>query len=227
MKTSEMVALVDSLELTAESQKQDVLNIMASLGTGSVTRDEIGVLIPDDTRTPLPTVQGQPVQAGVIGATTNESGIRTIRSVRSTVNAARRNILWAQTRADQYRVEIHKKYSIALACLIFMMIGAPLGLAIRKGGLGTSAAMAVTIFLFHWVSLANGEKLADRGFLEPWVGMWIADIITGAIAIYLTFFVWKDLRAIPSLSLPRLWPLRARNDSSEGQLLTDNKKDPA
>ena len=72
----------------------------------------------------------------------------------------------------------------------------------RKGGLGTAAALAVGIFLFHWVSLANGEKLADRGLLEPWVGMWLADIVTGLIALWLTFVVWRDLRTIPLPSWP-------------------------
>ncbi|MBT3449082.1 MAG: YjgP/YjgQ family permease [Bacteroidetes Order II. Incertae sedis bacterium] len=200
MKTSEMKALVDSLELTATDQSARIKLIMASLGTGSVTRDEVGTLIPDETRPVLLSrVEGSGTS---VVAQSGDTSIKTIRNVRVKIDSARRSILWAQGRADRYRVEIHKKYSIALACLIFMMIGAPLGLSVRRGGLGTSAALAVAIFLFHWVSLANGEKLADRGLMEPWFGMWIADIITGGIAIYLTFFVWKDLRAIPDFSIP-------------------------
>jgi lipopolysaccharide export system permease protein len=75
--------------------------------------------------------------------------------------------------------------------------------------------LAVGIFLFHWVSLANGEKLADRGLLEPWVGMWLADIVTGLIALWLTFVVWRDLRSIPLPSLPSwLKPGRREDPSS-------------
>ena len=200
MKTDEMKVLVDSLEQSASTQADRLASMMATLGTGSVTRDEVGTLIPDDTRSRLPAL-GTGVGKSVV-TPGGDAAIKAIRSARVKIDSARRSILWAQGRADRYRVEIHKKYSIALACLIFMMIGAPLGLSVRRGGLGTSAALAVAIFLFHWVSLANGEKLADRGLMEPWVGMWIADIITGGIAIYLTFFVWKDLRAIPDFSFP-------------------------
>jgi len=198
MKSREMQALVDSLELTATNQKDQIQSLLAVLGTGSVSLAELGVVIQDQAR--INSTLAAPSVGGLVSTASDNLALKTIRSVRTKVDNARRSIVWAQNRADKYRVEIHKKYSLALACLIFMMIGAPLGLFIRRGGLGTAAVLAVAIFLFHWVSLANGEKLADRGLLEPWVGMWIADIVTGTIALYLTFFVWRDLRSIPQFS---------------------------
>jgi lipopolysaccharide export system permease protein len=195
MKSREMKALVDSLEDGAREQKELITALMSGLGTGAVSRAELGVVVRDQTRIPIPA--GTTLDGGLVSVAANDSNAKTIRSVRSKLENARRSIIWSESRADRYRVEIHKKYSLALACLIFMMIGAPLGLFIRRGSLGTAAVLAVAIFLFHWVSLANGEKLADRGLLEPWLGMWIADIVTGVIAIYLTFFVWRDLHSIP------------------------------
>lgn len=200
MKSREMIDLVDSLDATVATQQRHLSDIIALLGTGAVTRDEVGTLIREEARFAL----AQNAAGGSV-ALSDDATIRTIRALRMKVNSARAEIQWAAERADRYRVEIHKKYSIALACLIFMMIGAPLGLFVRKGGLGTSATLAVAIFLFHWVSLANGEKLADRGFIEPWLGMWLADIVTGGIAIWLTFVVWKDLRSIPSYSFTLPW----------------------
>jgi lipopolysaccharide export system permease protein len=76
-----------------------------------------------------------------------------------------------------------------------------------------AATLAVAIFLFHWVSLANGEKLADRNIIEPWLGMWLADIVTGLVAIWLTFVVWRDLGSIPSPSFP--WSRANRTPNSE------------
>lgn len=201
MKSDEMTALVDSLELSAEGQRVQLRSLMALLGTGAVSRNEMGVIIRDDVRSSFPDISGASASnGGLVGVETTQLATKTMRGVQVQVAVAQRSILWAHSKADRYRVEIHKKYSLALACLIFMMVGAPLGLFIRRGGLGTSAALAVAIFLFHWVSLANGEKLSDRGYLEPWIGMWIADIITGLIALYLTFFVWRDLNSIPSIS---------------------------
>ena len=197
MKSSEMIALVDSLEASVTRNQEKLRALTRTLGTGAVSREEIGVLIQDEARlAALETEDERLTQK------TSDNAIKSMRAVRMKVNGAKSDIVWASDRADRYRVEIHKKYSIAIACLIFMMIGAPLGLYIRKGGLGTAAALAVAIFMFHWVSLANGEKLADRGFLEPWLGMWLADIVTGVLAIWLTFFVWRDIKAIPQFSWP-------------------------
>ena len=80
-----------------------------------------------------------------------------------------------------------------------MLIGAPLGLSIRRGGLGTVGALALGIFLFYWITLVQGEKLADRNYLDPWIGMWIANIIMSIIGLWLILYVSLDLRATPPL----------------------------
>ena len=218
MASSEMIALVDSLEMTVERSRQILLGLLEDVGTGALTHREVGFPVLDEARLAQSASEGSPLAGSASGAFArspsgqdvrsnlprdrNELIVRSVRSARARADGARKDMVWASERADRYRVEIHKKYSIAIACLIFMMIGAPIGLYVRKGGLGTAAALAVGIFLFHWVSLANGEKLADRGLLEPWLGMWIADIVTGLIALWLTFVVWKDLRTIPAPTLP-------------------------
>jgi lipopolysaccharide export system permease protein len=107
-------------------------------------------------------------------------------------------------------VEIHKKYSIALACLIFVLIGAPLGLSIRRGGLGRAGALAIAVFLFYWVTLVQGEKLADRGFLTPWVGMWAANIAMTILGLWLMVYVSLDLRATSPLRTRLLQRFRSR-----------------
>ena len=56
-------------------------------------------------------------------------------------------------------------------------------------------ATALGIFLFYWVTLVQGEKLADRDKLEPWVGMWGANIVMLVIAALLILYVLLDLRA--------------------------------
>jgi len=210
MASREMIGLVDSLEMTIERSRGILQGLTDELGTGRLTHREIGFSVPDEARsaaerpsTPLSTLSMfSREQTTEATSERHEAVLRSIRGARARAEAARKDILWAHDRADRYRVEIHKKYSIAVACLIFMMIGAPLGLFARRRGLATAAALAVGIFLFHWVSLANGEKLADRGLLEPWLGMWIADIVTGLMAIWLTIVVWRDMTALPTPSLP-------------------------
>ncbi len=120
------------------------------------------------------------------------------RAGRSVVESARHVIQRSAQRADQLRVEIHKKNSLALACLVFMLIGAPIGLGMRRGGLHIAALVAIGIFLFYWVTLVNGEKLADRGLLTPWVGMWAANLVGGIAGIWLTVRIALDRRATPT-----------------------------
>ena len=75
------------------------------------------------------------------------------RALQSELENEARDIEWERKRLRSYQVEIHKKFSIALACLIFMIIGAPLGLALRRGGLGIIGAVALGIFMFYWITL--------------------------------------------------------------------------
>lgn len=88
---------------------------------------------------------------------------------------------------DVYNVEIYKKYSIPFACIIFVLIGAPLGYKVKRGGFGIAAGLSLLFFLLYWVSLIGGEKLADRDILSPFWGMWLVNIILGIFGLYLMF----------------------------------------
>jgi lipopolysaccharide export system permease protein len=88
---------------------------------------------------------------------------------------------------DVYDVEIYKKYSIPFACIIFILIGAPLGYKVKRGGFGIAAGLSLLFFLLYWVSLIGGEKLADRDIVSPFWGMWLVNIILGIFGLYLMF----------------------------------------
>ena len=87
----------------------------------------------------------------------------------------------------EYSVEIYKKYAIPFACVVFILVGAPLGIMARRGTFGVAASLSLGFFLLYWACLIGGEKLADRGFIQPWFGMWSANIIIGLMGLYLTF----------------------------------------
>ena len=89
--------------------------------------------------------------------------------------------------ARKFEVEIHKKYAIPFACIVFVLIGAPLGIMARRGTFGAGASLSLGFFLLYWTCLIQGERLADRGILEPWLAMWIANIVLGVLGAYLTY----------------------------------------
>ncbi|NUQ81231.1 MAG: YjgP/YjgQ family permease [Bacteroidetes bacterium] len=86
---------------------------------------------------------------------------------------------------NNYLVEIHKKYSLPLACLVFVFVGVPLGIQAKRGGVGAGAGLSLAFFLIYWIFLLGGEKLADRGVVPPVVAMWSANVITLLIGIWL------------------------------------------
>ncbi|MDQ1265997.1 MAG: lipopolysaccharide export system permease protein, partial [Bacteroidota bacterium] len=92
-----------------------------------------------------------------------------------------------QKQIDTYEVEIYKKYSIPFACMIFALIGAPLGYRVKRGGFGIASGFSLLFFLIYWASLIGGEKLADRDLVSPFLGMWIVNIILGIFGLYLMF----------------------------------------
>lgn len=83
------------------------------------------------------------------------------------------------------KVEIHKKYSIPFACLVFVLIGAPLGIMARSGGLAVGGGLSIGFFLLYYASLIGGEELADRQYITPFLAMWLANIVVGMGGIYL------------------------------------------
>ncbi len=88
---------------------------------------------------------------------------------------------------DIYDVEVYKKYSIPFACVVFTLIGAPLGYRVRRGGFGIAAGLSLAFFLLYWIALIGGEKLADRALFSPFLGMWIVNIVLGLFGLYLMF----------------------------------------
>lgn len=95
-------------------------------------------------------------------------------------------------RAWQYEVEIQKKYAIPFACFVFILIGVPLGIRTKGGNFGISAAISLAVYIVYWVCLITGEKLSDRGVLNPYLSIWMGNIVIGSIGIVL--FLNQDTR---------------------------------
>ena len=95
-------------------------------------------------------------------------------------------------RKAQYQVEIHKKYSTGFACFVFILIGAPLGIMARKGGIGTGILYSLAFFVIYWICLIGGENMADRLLISPVLAMWMSNIIIGVFGIVITVAMVRD-----------------------------------
>ena len=101
---------------------------------------------------------------------------------------------------NKYYVEIHKKFSIPFACILFVLLGAPLGVMAKRGGFAVSTTLSFGFFLLYYVMLIGGEELADRNQVEAWVGMWAPNAVLFVIALYLTLHTVRERAPIPLLS---------------------------
>jgi len=92
-----------------------------------------------------------------------------------------------QTRAEAngYDVEIHKKFALAAACVVFVLLGAPLALRFPRGGVGMVLGVSIGVFAAYYSFLIAGQELAQRGTVPPWLAMWGANLLFGGVG---TFF---------------------------------------
>jgi len=88
---------------------------------------------------------------------------------------------------NKYLVEIHKKFTLAVACILFTLVGAPLGILVRKGGITIASALSITFFLIYYILLIWGEQLADRALLDPAIGSWMPNIVLFIVGLIILF----------------------------------------
>ena len=88
-------------------------------------------------------------------------------------------------------VEFHKKFAIPVACLVFVLIGGPIAVRYREGGVALVVAVSLIVFCAYYVSLVAGEGLADRLIISPYVAMWSPDVLFGGIGLW---FVWRGVK---------------------------------
>ncbi|MCB5230333.1 MAG: LptF/LptG family permease [Candidatus Cloacimonas sp.] len=100
----------------------------------------------------------------------------------------------------ELQVEIHKKYAIAFACLVFVFIGIPIGMMIKSSGVGVAFTTSALIFVFYYACLVGGEQLGDKGIISPWLSMWAPNILFASIGLWLVISSTSDMK---TLSLDR------------------------
>ncbi|GAA6530213.1 MAG: LptF/LptG family permease [Prevotella sp.] len=91
-----------------------------------------------------------------------------------------------------HEIESINKFTLALTCLIFFFIGAPLGAIIRKGGLGVPVIVSVFVFIFYYILDNTGYRMARQGIWSVWFGKALAPAVLIPIAIFVTYKANND-----------------------------------
>jgi len=127
------------------------------------------------------------IRSGIINTAVSNArnNVRVIQQGEDMLVSTRRNL-------NRFGIEWHKKYTFAIACLVFLFIGAPLGAIIRKGGLGMPLVISVILFIFYWIITTTGEKFSRESVNSIWQGVWFSTFIFLPAGIFLTYKAAND-----------------------------------
>jgi len=138
--------------------------------------------------TPQPHAAGVPPSAGLVadGEPMSPSSLAVI------VEGTKIQFGNAANVVDGHSVEIEKKFAIAVACFIFVLLGAPIALRFPRGGVGMTIGVSLAVFGLYYIGLIVGETMADRDYVTPFWGMWAANCILGVIGLVLTVRLGRE-----------------------------------
>jgi lipopolysaccharide export system permease protein len=103
----------------------------------------------------------------------------------STVEATRSEVDNGTRSVNLYDNQIHKMFAIAVACVIFVFLGAPIALRFPRGGVGMVLGVSLGVFALYYIGLIAGEPLAQRGTVSPFLAMWTSNIVFGIVGLFL------------------------------------------
>lgn len=115
-----------------------------------------------------------------------------IRSSKSYVYNTQRELKYKNKKLKKTHIEWHRKFSLAFACVILFLIGAPLGAIIRKGGMGMPVLVSIIFFLVYHISSITGEKSALQGVITITQGMWLSSFILTPLGIIFSYKAAND-----------------------------------
>lgn len=162
-----------------------------------------------------------PLSRPAAGAGANGSGARDdlTRRVAFELQSLSSRYEALTTQMNEYDVEYHKKFSIPFACIVFILVGAPISVRYPRGGVGMVIAVSLTVFTIYYMGLIGGESLGDEGLASPGWAMWAPNVLFLLLALWGLARIsreaataagggWEDLfqslRAVPMLPVRAL-----------------------
>ncbi len=137
----------------------------------------------DSVLNSLPPAQAAQLIGQAIGISREHQNMNEFKSL--TMDEEKRSI-------RRHEIELIKKYTLSVACIIFFFIGAPLGAIIRKGGLGTPLVVSIFLFLIYYIFDNTGYKLARDGRWPVEAGIWLSTMVLAPLGAYVTWKAMND-----------------------------------
>ena len=137
----------------------------------------------DSVLNSMPPAQAAQLIGQAIGISREHQNVNEFKSL--TIEEEKKSI-------RRHEIELIKKYTLSVACIIFFFIGAPLGAIIRKGGLGTPLVVSIFLFLVYYIFDNTGYKLARDGRWPVEAGIWLSTMVLAPLGAYVTWKAMND-----------------------------------
>jgi lipopolysaccharide export system permease protein len=180
MSAKDLISERDSMVTQYRMAAHDRALRLAAIG---VPRGDLGMLTPERepflkrVRTVFAGWSGRPDELELLAASRTE--------LRPEIELWRRERDGYRRRIAGLAVEVHKKFSLPAACIVFVLLGTPIGMRVRRAGPAV-AFVSVAFFLFYYLCLIGGEELANRLLIAPWLAMWLPNIVLGTWGVIWT-----------------------------------------
>ena len=129
--------------------------------------------------------------------------IEDTRKSKDTVKRQTEELMSRQKNFNRHKIEWHRKFFLAVVCLVLFFIGAPLGAIIRKGGIGFPTLIALSLFILYHLLTMTGERMAKKQLIEPWIGMWMSTVVLFPLSIWITVKAMRETAITQRTDGPR------------------------
>lgn len=121
-----------------------------------------------------------------------QGALTSLQSMTSYVDMQMSDLSMKNYHLQKFKVELHKKFMLSFACIIFLLIGGSMGAIVRKGGLGMPIIISASFYMIFHILNMIGDKLAYNAVVSPGVGAWLPTIVLFPVALWLTYEATND-----------------------------------
>ena len=130
-----------------------------------------------------------------------KEALRNVTSIKNTYDINDKILHQLDKDLNKHKIYWWEKITLSLGCLVFLIIGAPLGSIVRKGGLGYPIIISVATFILYYIFETSGSKMASEGVWKIWFGSWLSTIILLPLGIFFTYQANKDSGILKNSSI--------------------------
>jgi lipopolysaccharide export system permease protein len=207
--TNKIMRNIDELHRDIDSIGRDLRNMEKSMYQNYLTyfsyfgRSPTTFSLPDSSVRYLKNRMGQTEAEKASAISDFETN--QVRSLQSFADSYKERLKNTRRDSNIFLVEVFRKYTQSIACLIMFLVGAPLGAIIKKGGFGVPVLISIVFFIIYYVFSITGEKWSKEDVVDVAYGMWATNFVLFFVGLFFLRKAWADSTLLDQNPFAGLW----------------------